>query len=76
MASYSPPVYSMHYDLLLDIFEMNVNMFSDTRALNTARFTSQVCRSWRNIMLTKPSIWAKLIDFDSLSCPSAQHMEE
>ncbi|KJA23912.1 hypothetical protein HYPSUDRAFT_39428 [Hypholoma sublateritium FD-334 SS-4] len=67
MATHSPPVDSLPYDLLLDIFEMNADMFSDPRALNTARFTSQVCRSWRNIMLATPSIWAKLIDIDCTS---------
>ena len=46
------------------IFEMNANMFVDDRALGTTRSTSQVCRSWRNIMLVTPSIWAKLIDLD------------
>ncbi|KJA23911.1 hypothetical protein HYPSUDRAFT_39427 [Hypholoma sublateritium FD-334 SS-4] len=54
----------MPYDLLLEIFRMNANMFADDGALDTARTTSQVCRSWRNIMLMTPSIWAKLIDLD------------
>ncbi len=58
------PVRGMPYDLLLEIFKLNANMFTDDEALNITRATSQVCRSWRNVMLATPSIWAKLIDLD------------
>ena len=66
MDTFSSPIHSLPYDLLMAIFEMNANMFVDDRALGTTRSTSQVCRSWRNIVLVTPSIWAKLIDLDYL----------
>ena len=45
---------------------MNADMFSDDDALKTTRTTCQVCRRWRNFMLSTPSLWAKLIDLNSL----------
>ena len=64
LVTHPPPVHGMPYDLLLEIFKLNANMFTDDEALNITRATSQVCRSWRNVMLATPSIWAKLIDLD------------
>ncbi|KJA24816.1 hypothetical protein HYPSUDRAFT_200362 [Hypholoma sublateritium FD-334 SS-4] len=62
----TPPVYNLPDDLLWNIFSLNANMFTNEDALSTTRFTSQVCRIWRNNMLNTPSLWGRLIDFDSL----------
>ena len=45
---------------------MNGDMFLDEDALKTTLRTSQVCRRWRDFMLATPSLWAKLIDLNSL----------
>ena len=36
------------------------------RALITARFTSQVCRLWRSVMLSSPEIWGNSLNFKYL----------
>ncbi len=61
-----PPILRLNHDLFLYILKMNADMFSDDDALKTTRITSQVCRRWRNFMLSTPSLWAKLIDLTSL----------
>lgn len=59
------PIHRLFPELLLYIFEFNGNMFTDENALTTTRFTSQVCSTWRNNMLSSKSLWAHLIDIDS-----------
>jgi hypothetical protein len=34
--------------------------------LTIARRSSQVCRLWRDIILSSPSLWGRIIDFDYL----------
>ncbi|KAF8874700.1 hypothetical protein CPB84DRAFT_1966904 [Gymnopilus junonius] len=53
-------------DVLLLIFEMNTNIFTDRRALTTTRLSSQVCRTWRSTILDSTVLWGRLIDMDSL----------
>ncbi|KJA24811.1 hypothetical protein HYPSUDRAFT_38481 [Hypholoma sublateritium FD-334 SS-4] len=65
--SSSIPV-NLNNDVLLSIFTMNADMFSDERALNTTRIASQVSRQWRDLLLDTPSIWAKLIDMNGIRC--------
>ena len=64
--SKSPPaaIHTLNYDVLLRIFELNGDMFTETNhcTLDTTRMTSQVCQQWRHLMLETPSLWAKLID--------------
>ncbi len=67
--TYSAPVYSVSEDLLCHIFMLNADMFVDEGALATTRATSQVCRSWRNLMLSTPLLWSRLIDLDCISQP-------
>ncbi len=62
----SAPIYSLDEDVLLHIFEFNADMFADSRALDTTRFTSQVCRQWRHLTLETSSLWAKLVDMNSI----------
>ncbi|KAF9558642.1 hypothetical protein CPC08DRAFT_763823 [Agrocybe pediades] len=47
-----------------------------TRPLITARHCSQVCQQWRNIFLSSSSIWAKMIDVDSLEQKTDKWREE
>ncbi|KAF4613365.1 hypothetical protein D9613_010847 [Agrocybe pediades] len=68
----------LHDDLLWDIFLLNTHpdftyhdsdfpvIESGYRPLTTARHCSQVCRQWRSIYLSSPSIWGRLIYLDSL----------
>ena len=65
--SLSSPIFKLNDDVLLYIFMLNADMFDDVDALDTARFTSQVCRSWRTLMLASSSLWARLIDMDRIS---------
>ncbi|PPQ66534.1 hypothetical protein CVT26_009509 [Gymnopilus dilepis] len=54
-------------DILWYIFTMNADMFMDSKALTTTRHSSQVCREWRSVLLESPSLWGRLLDFDSAS---------
>ncbi|KAF4612968.1 hypothetical protein D9613_010893 [Agrocybe pediades] len=66
----STPV--LYEDLLWRIFMENVefpegfNFTKDVSPLITARRCSQVCKQWRRIFLSSPSIWGKMIDLNSL----------
>ncbi|CAA7263474.1 unnamed protein product [Cyclocybe aegerita] len=74
------PVYKLPTDILSHIFVLNAYMDQDQaevlsesvskwrpRALTMIRDASQVCRSWRNLILSSPTLWGKLIDIDYLS---------
>ncbi|KDR74020.1 hypothetical protein GALMADRAFT_212209 [Galerina marginata CBS 339.88] len=70
-------IHKLHPDLLWLIFELNTALVrhasersSPTPNITTARRTSQVCRSWRNILLASPSLWGRLIDLDTLNQPT------
>ena len=74
----SSPASSLCHDILHEIFSMNCpadEEFSedciadllDDISLHTARYTSQVCSSWRTVMLSSPSIWAHILNLDHLS---------
>lgn len=65
----SPAIFNLNDDILLYIFKINGDMFCDEDALDTTRITSQVCHSWRSLMLATTSLWAKLIDMDRISDP-------
>ena len=60
------PIFRLNSDVLLKILLMNSNMFSDDNALTNTRFASQVCSTWRATMLEDSTLWARLIDFDTL----------
>lgn len=59
-------MYRLSKDLIWLIISLNGDMFQYHNALNTTRASSQVCRTWRNITLASPFLWAKLIDLDIL----------
>lgn len=62
----STPIRRINHDVLLYIFTINADMFSDEQALYTTWITAQVCHKWRSLMLETPSLWAKLIDMDAI----------
>ena len=61
------PVHRLNDDLFLQIFDMNAHMFTNDEALITSRITSQVCHSWRELMLGSSPLWGKLVDFDIIT---------
>ena len=70
-----PPIGTLHQDLLWQIFAINTildlpetNEEFDTRPspLTTARHLSQVCASWRQLILDFSSIWGNIIDLEVL----------
>ena len=56
-------------EILSEIFLLNTSVDSSYGANNvktlqdTARYTSQVCRQWRFLVLEIPVIWSRVIDF-------------
>ncbi|KDR69408.1 hypothetical protein GALMADRAFT_160433 [Galerina marginata CBS 339.88] len=76
-----PPIFSLHKDILWRIFTLNtiadVDFTSETEtfksvaphefSLITARHTSQVCASWRVLMLASSSLWANALNLKHLN---------
>ncbi|KAF9552323.1 hypothetical protein CPC08DRAFT_714719 [Agrocybe pediades] len=64
-------------ELLQEIFLKNteVDDLSHDR-LRTARYSSQVCQSWRSLLLRSPFVWARLLDLDSLGRSREKWSEE
>ncbi|KAF8903503.1 hypothetical protein CPB84DRAFT_773692 [Gymnopilus junonius] len=70
------PIYKLKHDILYHIFTLNADIFdrrdcrlphdSPLRALTTTRYSSQVCREWRSIILGSSTLWARLLDLDLL----------
>lgn len=64
------PIQSIDDDVLMYIFTLNADIFSDgPLALHTTRHTSQVCHRWRSLVVDSPSMWAKL-DLDAFHSAS------
>ncbi|KDR69287.1 hypothetical protein GALMADRAFT_256116 [Galerina marginata CBS 339.88] len=72
-----PPILKLHDDLLWRIFMINATLDDKfvgwgqgnqpkNPALETARFTSQVCTQWRAVILGSPTIWGNSIDLQLL----------
>ncbi|KJA24379.1 hypothetical protein HYPSUDRAFT_38813 [Hypholoma sublateritium FD-334 SS-4] len=76
-----PPVSKLHDDLLYEIFFLNTcrgpilqwnpNEYLDQSEISESppeatRRASQVCRSWREILLHSPSIWARCMTLEAL----------
>jgi hypothetical protein len=73
-----PPIAKLHHDLLWQIFAINTTLdlpkigqnfrtYSPYPSpLTTARHTSQVCASWRQLIINSPSLWGNIIDLQSL----------
>jgi hypothetical protein len=73
-----PPITKLHRDLLWQIFAINTTLDLPKigqnfrtcspypSPLTTARHTSQVCASWRQLIIDSPSLWGNIIDLRSL----------
>jgi len=76
-----PPIAKLHRDLLWEIFALNADIeegpkgvvnVSDTddlcrfSPLTNTRYTSQVCASWRELIIGSPSLWGNMIDLQAL----------
>ncbi|KDR70658.1 hypothetical protein GALMADRAFT_880253 [Galerina marginata CBS 339.88] len=58
---------SLHDDIMYEIFLRNITRLHDyDSSLTITRYTSQVCRSWRTLILDRPAIWGRLINYHSL----------
>jgi len=85
-----PPIAKLHHDLLWQIFATNAVLdlrkigqeFRTYRSeswfspLTTARHTSQVCASWRQLMIDSPSLWSNIVDLESLQQKSDAWRDE
>lgn len=73
-----PPIAALHLDLLWRIFALNADIevrpggvhntdeLFQLSPLTTARHTSQVCSSWRQLINGSSSFWGNMIDLNSL----------
>lgn len=71
-----PPIHNISSDLLFEIIALNANIFDDKHAVETVLTASHVCSSWRSFMLSIPSLWARLLDLDTLSKYSLNFFSE
>ncbi|KDR83190.1 hypothetical protein GALMADRAFT_206817 [Galerina marginata CBS 339.88] len=69
--------------LLWNIFQLNSDMEDDPldcdpqlRAVSVTRFNSQVCRTWRSLILCASSLWGRLIDLNSFKFVQLERMNE
>ncbi|KAF4617377.1 hypothetical protein D9613_006216 [Agrocybe pediades] len=69
------PITRLHDELLWMIMLENTELYNEGR-LTTARYASQVCRKWRQLMLDSPSIWGRLIDTLELQVTSSSWVQE
>ncbi|KAF9558653.1 hypothetical protein CPC08DRAFT_763832 [Agrocybe pediades] len=65
------PISTLHDELLWAIFTESAEFPdiltpADERPIITVRHCSQVSQQWRRILLSSPSIWARMIDLDFL----------
>jgi hypothetical protein len=73
-----PPIAKLHRDLLWQIFTINTTLDLPKigqefctcspypSPLTTARHTSQVCASWRQLIIDSPLLWGNIIDLQAL----------
>ncbi|KAF9552325.1 hypothetical protein CPC08DRAFT_293936 [Agrocybe pediades] len=60
-------IQAIPFELLQETFLKNTELDDIQHdRLTTARFCSQVCRSWRSILLQSPRVWGRLLDLDYL----------
>ncbi|KDR73300.1 hypothetical protein GALMADRAFT_251907 [Galerina marginata CBS 339.88] len=62
--------FKLDSDIAWNVFSINADMECETEddfpAIHTLRHTSQVCSSWRDLIVSSPSLWARVINGDSL----------
>ncbi|CAA7265652.1 unnamed protein product [Cyclocybe aegerita] len=88
LATKSEPMGKLSREILLDIFSLNANMEGDSlqeaerifdwkyRGLTTILSTSQVCRLWRDLVLSSTSFWGRVIDLSYLCHAKPEGREE
>lgn len=54
----------MDIDIIWHVFDIISDENTMQLSLDTIRAASQVCTTWRSLLLSSSSIWAKLINFD------------
>ncbi|KDR81092.1 hypothetical protein GALMADRAFT_136148 [Galerina marginata CBS 339.88] len=68
---HSDPILNRDNDVLWYIFSINADMEQNTEdetpALLTLWYTSQVCWRWREIAITSPKMWARILNLNLLS---------
>ncbi|KDR66052.1 hypothetical protein GALMADRAFT_259878 [Galerina marginata CBS 339.88] len=68
----NPPIFKLHDDLLWLIFWLNADMEGEAQgkdeiaAIDTLRYSSQVCSGWRQIILSFPSLWGQVVNLSHL----------
>ena len=71
-------IYNIPDDLLFKIFSVNASNFQlmeiqKTRyftPITTTRFSSQVCRQWRHLILGSPWLWGRILNLNDLTLGS------
>ncbi|KDR73290.1 hypothetical protein GALMADRAFT_158383 [Galerina marginata CBS 339.88] len=63
-------IFKLDRDVIWNVFLINADMECIAEhkvpAVHTLRHTSQVCSAWRDLTLSSPSLWARVINFDFL----------
>ncbi|KAH9484474.1 hypothetical protein JR316_0003956 [Psilocybe cubensis] len=50
--------------------------YGRSAALNVTRYSSQVCREWRHLILASPTLWANSLDLELLDCGTDEWRNE
>jgi hypothetical protein len=58
------PIYNIPDDLLFNIFLVNAS--DQFKPITITRFSSQVCKQWRHLILGSPSLWGGLLYLNEL----------
>jgi hypothetical protein len=76
------PIYNIPEDLLFTIFSVNAShqwSMDGTygfKPITTTRFSSQVCKQWRHLILGSPSLWGGLLNLNDLILGSDDWINE
>ncbi|KDR66056.1 hypothetical protein GALMADRAFT_273768, partial [Galerina marginata CBS 339.88] len=70
------PITMLHFDILREIFLFNANIFTKRKCIETTRLSSQVCHSWRSLILKSPTIWGRLLELSELELSTDRWREE
>ncbi|KAF4612772.1 hypothetical protein D9613_011890 [Agrocybe pediades] len=70
------PIQAIPPELLQYVFLKNTELNIKHDRLKTARYSSQVCRSWRSLLLESPRVWSRLLDLDYLERSKDEWKEE
>ncbi|KDR86175.1 hypothetical protein GALMADRAFT_132757 [Galerina marginata CBS 339.88] len=72
ISSAKPPILKLHNDILWWIFWLNADMEDEAEeedtiaAIDTLRYSSQVCSVWRHVILSFSSLWGQVINLSHL----------